>query len=446
MRDRYLIIPSENRTREFDAKLLTACCAVEAGYGAIVGCRRDIHLSIDRLPRSIYIGKDLRASSARMMRILTRLGHRIVAWDEEGLVYYTPEHYLAARVDASVLDACSLLLAWGGDNAEIWRNAPQYDGTPIREVGNPRIDLLRPELHSFHQPEIDAIKQRFGRYILVNSNFGSVNHVLSDGASATFRRLGSDRAADYQKGALQHRRILFERFLDAVPALAEARPDYAIVVRPHPSENPLPWELVAQRHRNVHIRHEGGIVPWLMGAEAIVHNGCTTAVESAILGRRAISYQPIVNDTYDIPLPNALSDIAPDLDTLIDLLRRPQRNIPGDCAAVLRRHVTSLDGPLSSDRVIAAIETLAPLKRQGAGLLRTLRGSFQASRRRRSKIAASDIVGHKDGDAYNAHRFPPISLAEVQARVAQLQQCLGRFGRVGVQCLQPNVFELRRAA
>lgn len=446
MRERTLIIPSENRTREFDAKLLTACCAVEAGYRAIVGCRRDIHLSIDRLPRSIYIGKDLRASSARMMRILTRLGHRIVAWDEEGLVYYTPEHYLAARVDASVLDACSLLLAWGGDNADIWRNAPQYDGTPIHEVGNPRIDLLRPELHSFHQPEIDAIKRRFGRCILVNSNFGSVNHVLSDGTSATFRHLGGDKAADYQRGALRHRRLLFERFLAAIPALAEACPDHAIVVRPHPSENPLPWEEVAQRHGNVHIRHEGGIVPWLMQADAIIHNGCTTAVESAILGRCAIGYRPIVSDRYEIPLPNALSDIAPDLDALIGMLRRPQHHMPAHWAAILKRHVASLEGPLSSDRVIAAIDTLKPPRRQSAGFLKGLRGRIQASRRRRSKIATSDLVDHKDGDAYNAHRFPPISLAEVRARIERLQQCLGRFRGVGVQCLMPNVFELGRAA
>jgi hypothetical protein len=54
-----LIIPSEVRTREFDAKLLLACLASERGFTSIVGCRTNIHLNISSLPRSIYVAKDI---------------------------------------------------------------------------------------------------------------------------------------------------------------------------------------------------------------------------------------------------------------------------------------------------------------------------------------------------------------------------------------------------
>ena len=445
----YLIIPSENRTREFDAKLLTACCAVEAGYRVIVGSRHNIHLSIDRLPRSTYVGKDLRASSALMTRILTRLGHRIVAWDEEGLVYHTRDHYLAARVHAPVLHACKLLFAWGRDNAETWRNAAQYDGTPIEEVGNPRIDLLRPELRAMHQANLGALQRQFGDYILVNSNFGGVNHVLSEADKIVFGRLRCANAAAYHREMLQHRRLLFAQFLDAVPALARAFPDTAIVVRPHPSENPQPWQELARANANVHVRHEGGIVPWLLGARAIVHNGCTTAIEGTILGRRVISYQPVVSGLYDIPLPNSLSEVATDLDGLIEQLRRgtpdsTRRPMTNSARDILHRHIAALEGPLSSDRVVAAIGELgSPARRsRGAGLLQGLRGCIQASTRRRRKTLVSDLADHKNGAAYNAHRFQPISLAEVQTGIESLRQCLGRFGNVGARRLLPDVFEL----
>jgi surface carbohydrate biosynthesis protein len=447
MTEPYLIIPSENRTREFDAKLLTACCAVEAGYRVVVGSRHDIHLSIDRLPRSTYVGKDLRASSALMTRILTRLGHRIVAWDEEGLVYHTRAHYLAARVHAPVMRACDLLFAWGQDNAEVWRNCQHYDGTPIKEVGNPRIDLLRPELRPLHQAGLDGLQSQFGQYILVNSNFGGVNHVLSDAEKIVFGRLRCKDAAAYHREMLQYRRGLFARFVAALPMLAEAFPGTAIVVRPHPSENPQPWVEAARGHANVYVRHEGGIVPWLLGARAIVHNGCTTAIEGTILGRRVINFQPVASDLYDIPLPNALSETARDLDDLIGKLRCAEAGAPRHDAHpddVLHRHVAALEGPLSSDRVVASIKELGPMRRRtrGTSLLQGLRGYIQASSRRRRKTLASDIADHKNSTAYNLHRFQPIALAEVQASIEQMRHCLGRFDNVGVRRLLPNVFEL----
>lgn len=449
MTDQYLIIPSENRVREFDAKLLVGCCAVEAGFRVIVGSRHDIHFSIDRLPRSTYVGKDLRASSALMTRILTKLGHRIVAWDEEGLVYHTRDHYLAARVHAPVLRACDLLFAWGKDNAETWRLCPDYDGTPIHEVGNPRFDLLRPELRPLHQRTLAALREQFGDYILINSNFGSVNHILPDATKTVFSRLGGGSAAAYHRAMLQHRRLLFSSFIAALPRLAEALPDVTIVVRPHPSESPEPWRQAAKGRANVHVRHEGGVVPWLLGARAIVHNGCTTAIEGMILGRRVIGYQPVVSDLYDIPLPNSLSETAIDLETLIAKLRQivsPAIASRGEVehAKILRRHVAALEGPLSSDRVVAALQSLGPPTRRGRGqaLLQGLRGHIQASSRRRRKTLASDIADHKNGAAYNEHRFQPVSLAEVQSGIEEMRACLGRFDTVGARRLLPNVFEL----
>ena len=54
-----VIIPSEIQSREFDAKLLLACILAERGFPCVVGSRNEIHMAITRLPRSIYVGKDV---------------------------------------------------------------------------------------------------------------------------------------------------------------------------------------------------------------------------------------------------------------------------------------------------------------------------------------------------------------------------------------------------
>lgn len=452
MSDQYLIIPSENRTREFEAKLLFACCAVEAGFRAIVGSRHDIHLAIDHLPRAIYVGKDLRASSALMFRILRQLGHRCVAWDEEGLVYYNRQHYWEARVHTAAMQANDALFAWGPDNADVWRSHPAYNGMPIYELGNPRLDLLRPELAALHRPMVERLRAQFGPYILVNSNFGSVNHILPDGDKFALGRLRDKNAIAFHHGVMRHRRALFERFIANLPLLSAAMPDVSIVVRPHPSENPAPWHEAAYNCPNVHVRPDGGVVPWILGSRHLVHNGCTTAIEAAILGRHAIGYQPVESTIYDIPLPNSVSERAIGLADLVDKLsgRTGINSAPStqaEIGRVLRRHIAALDGALSSDRIVRVLQQLEPPKRRrrGIGALLSWRGRLQATDRRRRKIEARDDATHKNSNAYNAHRFAPLSLAEVQGSINDLSTCLDRFHHVAARHLFSNVFELAPA-
>ena len=46
---------------------------------------------------------------------------------------------------------------------------------PIHVTGNPRSDMLRPELRSFYEPEAEEIRKTYGNFILVNTNFNHVN-------------------------------------------------------------------------------------------------------------------------------------------------------------------------------------------------------------------------------------------------------------------------------
>ena len=50
------------------------------------------------------------------------------------------------------------LTTWGEDNARAFRAFRGYGKTPIRTTGNPRIDLLRPELREYYRPEANAIR------------------------------------------------------------------------------------------------------------------------------------------------------------------------------------------------------------------------------------------------------------------------------------------------
>jgi len=240
--------------------------------------------------------------SLKMFGILRRLGHRIAAWDEEGLVHFSPENYFARRLSAAALSQVSMLFAWGEENAELFRKYPQFPDVPIHVTGNPRGDLLRPELRDYWAEDTARIRERFGDFVLVNTNYAMVNAFLptlnllvpGDGSSGA-PEMGAAAVGlppDFALGLAAHKRAIFERFLELPGALGRAFPDLTIVVRPHPSEDPAPWQEAVSGCDRAHVVQEGNVVPWLLAARAQVHNGCTTAVEAFALGVPALAYQP----------------------------------------------------------------------------------------------------------------------------------------------------------
>ena len=90
-----LLIPVENQVRELDPKLLLAYVAAKRGYSCILGFRREMHFHISSFPPGIYLSKSMTAASDLMFKIMRKLGHEIVAWDEEALVHLPPDTYFS---------------------------------------------------------------------------------------------------------------------------------------------------------------------------------------------------------------------------------------------------------------------------------------------------------------------------------------------------------------
>ena len=174
-----LILPVENQVRELDAKLLLACVAAERGFPVVMGSRALVHYRVSSIPRGVYLAKSLRRLSEKMFSILDNLGHDIVAWDEEALVRYPDvSYYYGRRLSPKTMRLTTALFAWGPENKALFRNYPGYDGTPIYVTGNPRTDMMRPELRGYYAEEIERIHERYHRFVLVNTNFGWNNHFL----------------------------------------------------------------------------------------------------------------------------------------------------------------------------------------------------------------------------------------------------------------------------
>jgi surface carbohydrate biosynthesis protein len=352
------------------------------------------------------------------------------------------------------------LLAWGDDNVELWRKHPDYRGTPIHAVGNPRVDLLRPELAGFFEEDVRRIRERFGPFVLINSNFGMVNAFLdtfnvfkqsaAGGGKAEPGTAARGTSLEFARGYAAHKTALFRAFRAMLPDLAAAHPEFAFVVRPHPVERREPWLDAVRGLSNVHVVHEGNVVSWLRAASGLIHNGCTTAVEAAVVGTPAITYRPVRTAPYDLELPNGLGHEAETPEELCELAGRVLRGelgcAPGAGSRPLSEVLAALDGPLAADRIA---EVLAQSDAARGGLPRPpwhdqLRGRFDATRRSFVKqVIKARIPGHRNNPAFQRHRFEGVSVEELRLRVARLGRALGRFGAVEVEPIAEHIFRVR---
>lgn len=446
-----IVLPSETQSREFDAKLLLACALAEKGLSTIVGSRIAIHNRIHKLSPGIYIAKDFRKPSSRIFRILMGLGAAIIAWDEEGVIFFDRKTYHERRVHAPALAQVKEFIAWGPMTRDLTVSAPGYHGQPVHVLGNPRVDMLRPELRASYDGAVRALRERHGDFILINTNFGKLNHFLPTQAvkpGGTDRSVGGT-ITPWMNEAWRHRAALFAAFKAMILPLADRFPDRMIVIRPHPSESLAAWREAAEGRSNVTVIHEGPVQPWLLACAAMVHSSCTTGIEGYLLGARVISYRPVQSDTYDHKIANDLSHEVFSLDEVLAavaqaLAGRLLDNDDRRREEVARGLFASLDGPLASDRIAGRLAELAqsedflpPANRRN----RTA-AMLHAQARAAWRLVTAQLPRHKHGRLYSRKRFPGVSLADVRARLEEFAATLSRFEGIRVSQVATNVFRV----
>jgi len=463
MKNTLLLIPVENQVRELDPKLLLACIAARRGFSSVIGSRREMEFCIDSFPPSIYLSKSMTIRSLLFFQVAHKFGHEIVTWDEEALVHLPPETYFSRRLHPKAIRHVSHLFAWGPDNVELWKQYPHLPhDLSIHSVGNPRTDMLRPEMHSFYEDEVQALRDRYGKFILINTNFNHVNAfgpdmnlfqpVKKPGETARFGRAARGMSRKYAQGLWNHKHAVFKDFQQLIPKLDQTFPDVNIVIRPHPTERHDVYHEVAARCSRVHVTNEGNVVPWLMATEVVLHNGCTTGLEAFVLGVPAISYRATVNEDFDngfYRLPNAVSHQCFDFDQLQDMLQgilggRLGAADGNERKALLEGYMAALDGPLACERMVEVLDKMSEILHDSdnASRLKQLERWTLGKALRLARGIKSSLPGSHNKPEFQRHRYPGIAIEEIKTKVARFQQLLGDDRQLEIEQLSDVMFRI----
>ena len=260
---------------------------------------------------------------------------------------------------------------------------------------------------------------------------------------------GSDAANRFDIGKGRHKLALFNHFQEMLPLLCKSLDSSNVVIRPHPAENPNTWHAIAARCDNLHVANDGGVIPWLMAAQALIANSCTTQVEAAVLGTPTVNYQPVKSEMFDFELPRLVSRCVFSLDELCTTVRAIVKGKIGpldyaERRKVLDRHITGLDGPLAAERIIQVLEAGGYNKRQppAKSLNAYAHGWIKNHLRTIMKRINMHRPGYRNNLSYHAHLFPDISVQEIMKKIGCMGRLLNRFESIKVTQISKHVFRI----
>lgn len=451
MNNPFLLLPIETKVREFHAKLLLGCFAAEAGFNVILGDQDEIQRHLRYLPRGIYLDKSVARTKTRSFRKNRKLGNRVVAWCEEGLVFLDPKSYLKERISVDAYKLVDIFFAWGNVQAKVIKSEVNEAGHKIICTGNPRFDLLRHPYRAIFSSEADKIRTDYGPFILINTNFSLYNHFYGrDFVISTMKEQGRLRNEEDEAFMVKWADYLgemYQHFIAMIRHLSLSFPQYIIVIRPHPSENQKTWKNETKMLPNVRIVHEGNVIPWIMASEVMVHNGCTTGVEAYMLGEPVLCYCPITSEIFDSELPNAVSRKASSLDELAVLVREVLENPSGDIHRaggntrsndLVDAYITGANGPMACENIVSALsgltDRISPLRSKKLGSsAQIIRKKLEDRAILAKRILRRIIKGRTGGYAYLRQKFPGLKLEEVQQFTDCFKEVRNSFGCIKIR-------------
>ncbi|MGC4079566.1 MAG: hypothetical protein QM702_21495 [Rubrivivax sp.] len=318
--------------RELDFRLALAVKYIEPHHRIFLGGSYSTFRLLSHLDGGVFVGKHVfqpwKNPHGELAYDLAKArGLSVVHLSEEGAVFMGGDEYcridLDRQLDPAVVKGDDFIATWGEWQADHYRSKKPACEPNIRTTGHPRFDLYRSDYRAFYQDRVRDIQRRFGKFVLINTNWQFALHPL--GQEYCFSHHEGYYPEDDEKRTWFV--SLWSRVARTVPSYIELvhrmsikRKDLNFVFRPHPSDDPALLKAAFQGVPNVHVIHEGVVAPWILASRVMVHDGCTTGMEGYLLGQPVVSYQPVPEVETDMWLTNLFGIKTTERDHAMDTI------------------------------------------------------------------------------------------------------------------------------
>jgi len=435
-----LYLAIEVSSRELDSKLLLAVLAASRGHEVILSSITEIIFGLkkNKLSPGIFHTKSLTPSKKKIEyhQYIIDNGSIITSMDEEGgFLLKNQTEFIKKRFSQKSVDQVSAVFGWGRDvdllKSEYFKSSHKFFKT-----GSPRIDLNKSILNSYW-PKPKKIPKR--PYLLLSSNFNCtynrpfyevINKFKVSGFYERYPDLFRNQFEQYSEEFL-----MLYAFIEAIKNIAEKSDGFDIVVRPHPREPIEAWKIFLEDVPNIHIIKDDAIMPWIKNAFALMHNGCSTAVEAAVAGIPVISYVPFEQKYFQKEFSNKIGYKVKNGDELLKLtnliFKDSQKNELVESSVnksyeILSERIFIDKEKLSAEKIIDVWESLNTKEISNSNNLVNFKLSLKITNLKKFlKKNLQFMFPEKHNHIFLDNKFPPLNENEVKIKVKRLQNTLG---------------------
>lgn len=364
---RLLYLPMEIASRELDSRLLIAALALSRGFEVVIGQKWLIERNVEAMPAGIYLSKTLTQRDAKVLARAKERGYLVAAIDEEMPGLVTQPDELRWMSDDAV-DATDRIFIAGAHNSNSVRQRFPQARERVITATNPRWDLLRPGMRDFYEREAQELRDKYGRFILINTNLGFTNSEKGNAEDLINEqeRLGKLSMADPKHVAFVNGILAMEAanratILRLIDELPKRFPDRRIVLRPHPSERLDTWREQVDGHAVVDVIRDGPAIPWILASDVLVHTNCTTGVEAAALDTPAICVLPTDTTTNNRYLSNRVNPVAHTVEEALAFVAEAENKESGrpfysaGMRDTFRESLSYSDNQMGAERILESI-------------------------------------------------------------------------------------------
>lgn len=275
-----ILILIEHINRELDTALLLKILLSTKGYSVqIASIPFDMWETVATVrPRFLIVPwGNLSLSKFRRYSLQEREGLRILNLHQEQVAV---ESYLESVKAPRGESQDTFHLVWG----ERFEKILLARGVPkelILRTGNPRLDLLRPEMASFN-PDRQSLASSYDldpdrRWILVAGNFSLVS-----ASKGSIRKMVSRGRKDFPS-RVERVRSLYTKTLGWMERLAGEMSDLEIIYRPHPSELITPaLKEICTRTPRIKVIQERPLGDWILQSDSVFVWSSTSSVDALV--------------------------------------------------------------------------------------------------------------------------------------------------------------------
>ena len=337
----YLII--ENYNRELESRIYLGLKAANLGWSIVIGNKANIYKQIKNFQSGIFFIKSVGPRYVEIIDSIKKYGNRVVATDEENIVFWG-SNQLLTRMHPECLLELDSYYCWGKREFDYLSSLFGKFKEKFIITGNPRIDVLKNPLNKKYINEANELKKKKGNFILLNSGFGKVVRAsktdwVQDSINAG--KLDTEEKIQNEKQAVKYEADNLDAFVELVNFLTDKLPNQKFILRTHPAEDDKWFRNIFKSKKNLEVNTDKITTNvFITASQCLIAHNCITLLEAYFLNKKCLNFIYKFDKRYEHELISNCSTILSDKKDILKFINSEIINQHKNFSEDIKKNIT----------------------------------------------------------------------------------------------------------